>query len=390
PGESFTLALWARSDGGAGAWHSPVTSRNDKNPDSQGYIIYDNQPNGAWTFWSGNGTVDGNWQTLDGPAVNVGDWDHLAITYDDVAEVKKLYVNGELAVESNDAVAENDTKPLNIGAGGDIGTAYFFKGDIDDIGLWNKALSQEEIQGVMNYGVVPGDAPAPASEILIDFGGTAPNSAGASPEPWVTLDNLVMDEAVDLGGGVTITALDDGFNPNNPAQPGEGAEYDGVSVPQEARNEYFFKITDTAGTTARMRIDGLAAGTYNVTVFEGRTTDASQFAKIWTGEEPAAENTGNFAQGSATVTVTVSAGEPLWYMHLEDNTGGVSGMMIREAADTPALSIVNNGDGSVTVTFEGKLQGAASVNGPWADVEGAVSPQIIPASEAMQYGRAVK
>ena len=46
----------------------------------------------------------------------------------------------------------------------------------------------------------------------------------------------------------------------------------------------------------------------------------------------------------------------------------------------PALSIVNNGDGTVTVTYEGKLQGAATVNGPWADVEGAVSPQIIPAS----------
>ena len=27
--ESFTLALWARSEGGAGAWHSPVTSRHD-------------------------------------------------------------------------------------------------------------------------------------------------------------------------------------------------------------------------------------------------------------------------------------------------------------------------------------------------------------------------
>jgi hypothetical protein len=76
-------------------------------------------------------------------------------------------------------------------------------------------------------------------------------------------------------------------------------------------------------------------------------------------------------------------------MHLEDGSGGVSGMMIRPAVDTPALSIVNNGDGTVTVTFEGKLQGALTVNGPWADVEGAVSPQIIPASEAMQYGRAV-
>ncbi len=152
------------------------------------------------------------------------------------------------------------------------------------------------------------------TSFLIEFGGTDASSAGASPDPWITFDNLVMDETVDLGGGATLTALDDGFNPNNPAQPGEGAEYDGISVPQEARNDYFFKIADTAGTTARMRFDGLPAGSYKVTVFEGRTTDASQFAKIWTGEEPAAENTGDFAKGSATVTVTVAAGEQLWYM----------------------------------------------------------------------------
>jgi hypothetical protein len=77
-------------------------------------------------------------------------------------------------------------------------------------------------------------------------------------------------------------------------------------------------------------------------------------------------------------------------MHLEDGSGGVSGMMIRQASDTPALSIVNNGDGTVTVTFEGTLQAAAAVNGPWADVEGATSPLTIPVDEAMQFGRAVK
>ena len=60
------------------------------------------------------------------------------------------------------------------------------------------------------------------------------------------------------------------------------------------------------------------------------------------------------------------------------------------APDTPALSIVNNGDGTATLTFEGKLQSAATVNGPWADVEGAVSPQIIPVDQVMQFGRAVK
>ena len=56
--------------------------------------------------------------------------------------------------------------------------------------------------------------------------------------------------------------------------------------------------------------------------------------------------------------------------------------------DAPALSIVNNGDGSVPVTFEGTLQSAASVNGPWSDVEGATSPLTLPAEQAAQFGRA--
>ena len=58
-----------------------------------------------------------------------------------------------------------------------------------------------------------------------------------------------------------------------------------------------------------------------------------------------------------------------------------------EAQPAPTLSVVNNGDG--TVTFEGRLQAAPTVNGPWQDVDGA-SPLTIPADQVQQYGRAVR
>ena len=45
----------------------------------------------------------------------------IAITYDDVLEMKRLYINGELVVESNDTLTPNDTTPFNIGAGQDNG-----------------------------------------------------------------------------------------------------------------------------------------------------------------------------------------------------------------------------------------------------------------------------
>ncbi len=191
-----------------------------------------------------------------------------------------------------------------------------------------------------------------AGLFLIDLAGEGPNSSG-SAAGWDVFDNLVQDAAnalTDRSAGaddndVILTALDDGFNPNNPAPPGEGAVYDGIDVPKEARDDYLFKIDDAAGTTARMKIENLDPGPYRVTVFEGRQTDPSQFAKIWVGDangsgEPATENTGTFAQSSSTVSLVIGAGDTLWYRHLEDNTGGLSGMIINPIPEPATAALL--------------------------------------------------
>jgi hypothetical protein len=53
----------------------------------------------------------------------------------------------------------------------------------------------------------------------------------------------------------------------------------------------------------------------------------------------------------------------------------------------PTLSIVNNGDGTVTVTYTGTLQAAPAVNGPWEDVEGATSPLTVTADAPATFAR---
>ncbi len=65
----------------------------------------------------------------------------------------------------------------------------------------------------------------------------------------------------------------------------------------------------------------------------------------------------------------------------------IAGLAAAAGGDAPTISVVNNGDGSVTVTFEGTLQSADSVNGPWSDVD-AASPLTLPADQAAQFGRA--
>ena len=54
---------------------------------------------------------------------------------------------------------------------------------------------------------------------------------------------------------------------------------------------------------------------------------------------------------------------------------------------TPTISITHNADGTVTVEFEGVLQAAANVEGPYVDVA-AESPLTLAPDEVMQFARA--
>ena len=59
----------------------------------------------------------------------------------------------------------------------------------------------------------------------------------------------------------------------------------------------------------------------------------------------------------------------------------------------PALSIIDNGNGTVTVSWDtaGTLQSADTVDGTYSDVAGSpVSPAILPSADAQKYYRVVE
>jgi len=200
-----------------------------------------------------------------------------------------------------------------------------------------------------------------------------------------------------------------GQTANNPTREGIAVVYDGVLVPAVVKDDYLYRAPDTAGTESLMRFAGLKPGKYNVTVFEGRTTDSGRFGKVWVSDihganEPATENTGSYSgvdnQGTVlpfgqprTVTVDINAGEYLWFAEMEDNSGGISGMIIRGIRSStqtpPALSIARDG-ANVKITFDGVLESRAAVGtGTWAQVAGSGSVTI-PASQlsSAQFYRA--
>jgi hypothetical protein len=55
----------------------------------------------------------------------------------------------------------------------------------------------------------------------------------------------------------------------------------------------------------------------------------------------------------------------------------------------PIISIARNPNGTVTVIFEGKLQGSPAVNGTWEEID-LSSPAVLPSGNASGFYRAIR
>ena len=66
-----------------------------------------------------------------------------------------------------------------------------------------------------------------------------------------------------------------------------------------------------------------------------------------------------------------------------------AGFNVRKTDGVPSISVMRNANGSITVTYEGKLQTAPTINGPWKDASG-TSPQTLSADNTSLFGRAIR
>ena len=100
--------------------------------------------------------------------------------------------------------------------------------------------------------------------------------------------------------------------------------------------------------------------------------------------------------GSIEAVTTVDTSKPGNYKvtyYVKDRSGNYAAAVVRTIKvikiGPPALSIVRNANGSITVTFEGKLQSTEGVNTTWAAVD-SESPAVLPAKKAAAFFRAVR
>ena len=135
----MTLEAWVRPTDAQRGWTDIIMKEKP-----EGLVYYltansdDNVPVGGAFIGGVERAIKGK-STL---PVNV--WSHIATTYDGATQ--KFYLNGTLiASRAQSGVIQTSTGALRIG--GDSIWGEYFKGMIDDVRIYNRALSNSEVQG---------------------------------------------------------------------------------------------------------------------------------------------------------------------------------------------------------------------------------------------------
>src|SRR5262249_27000799 len=137
--------------------------------------------------------VNGSYQESYGTsALATNTWTFLAATYD--GATMRLYVNGNL-VSSNAGTGSilTSNNPLQIG--GDNLYRHYFHGLIDNVRIYDTALSQSQIQADMN-------TPVGGSTQ-----GTAPTVTGVTPANGATNTSTTGNVQVTFSGAVDPTTV---------------------------------------------------------------------------------------------------------------------------------------------------------------------------------------
>ena len=146
--------------------------------------------------------------------IQTNTWTHIAATYD--GSVIKLFINGEVKDSKPVAIQlQNSAFPLTIGQEGLPGDPRPFFGLIDEVRVWNRALSQKELQTNLSLhltGQEPGlvgywnfDDQTPKDSSVYHNDGAFVGGAQTVEDPLVLLQIYRAVEILSLSGSASAT-----------------------------------------------------------------------------------------------------------------------------------------------------------------------------------------
>ena len=146
----MTLEAWVRPGATLTNWRAVMVK------EGSGYALYYLYASSSYANRpAGGGFIGGGYRELSGGTTLVArTWTHLAMTYDGTTQ--RLYVNG-VQVASRPQSGATAVSPGPLRMGGDSLWGDYFQGRLDEVRIYNRALTASHIQADMSTPVSPVD-----------------------------------------------------------------------------------------------------------------------------------------------------------------------------------------------------------------------------------------
>lgn len=296
--QSFSVSLWARLP--ADKEDRAMTAAAQGGSIQPGFVLYHSSALGGWVFQRSTadttdaGIVRATYAACPAhtncPTAGLGEWAHVVGVNDLDAGQTRLYVNGVLRATQSFTTPWGARGAVTLGAAvSSAGTRDFLKGDLDDMRMYDRVISDDEIKDLFVQ------HPAVKGRWKLDTG---------TGGPAVTLDDTTGKHDLTLAGQAAIdaTGLNSWVGSGALVLDGNG-DYASATAPSIHTGQSF---TATAWASAAARPD------HPVTVMSQTGTNQSAFIVRYVPDANDPDNAGVWqlqmpdkdAKPDGTVTVS--------------------------------------------------------------------------------------
>ncbi|MHC4166343.1 MAG: LamG domain-containing protein, partial [Planctomycetota bacterium] len=252
PTSAFTIAFWFRPESSLNAGNSRQDFVYWQNGNGRPHITFNRSGDGEIGLWP---NVGGD---FDGPVTTTrawpaGRWHHIAATFD--GSSFDIYVNGILEGSVLHPGVHEDASGMLMGVR--TSSRNYFIGEMDDVRLYGKALTEQEIGLVMRVDTMVAWNPNPVS-------GATPYIDDVTPLTWSPGEKATQHEvyfgtdrsAVETAENADTTGVFRGSQNTTSFTPAEGVEWGG--------GPYYWRVdqVNDDGTTTKGRIWTFAVADY--------------------------------------------------------------------------------------------------------------------------------
>jgi hypothetical protein len=180
----YSISVWINisdySTSNSGDPMSVVLGKAAQNAWSSGYNIVAVEGNNSQNKFGGN-------NLLSATATPTNQWVHIVYTYD--GNIAKLFLNGVLNNSVSIQFNLKNISPTSLFFGKEFNSTWsnrYFKGKADDIGIWDKALTTQEVSDLYSSVSCYNNLTITPSTITLNIGETA-NFVASTSDPTPTI-----------------------------------------------------------------------------------------------------------------------------------------------------------------------------------------------------------